>query len=623
MSASPDNAKRYRSFVLGNTSQPWELLRTAFDFPGMPPKQTAYLGLCAACGVGWRAIKSSSGHVSGCAIPEQSITEWQSLGLLPYRSQNLANSKLCKGCLLALPKIAAHAQKARMFRDSLATVLTSAVREKRLLEQKAAEASMWKASAEEATSSQGSDYIPTPLRETAGKKVSTSGKTTAYTYSPAVIRAAWGLLTADMPTSRVPEVLQLLLQCSPATASADGLTVPAIPTIIRWLHALGLCVTQLQTAYEIAQSESCTLHSDGTSKNLVKYYACPISCNRADGSVARVLPGGCYTQPSGTAEDSAKGIKSALEAAAEECRLAGEYDESLFNLFGDIKACQLLAAPACYMSDNEAAAQATGKEWLGVQRAASSENELPDIERLRATCRFIQCVSARMILLLQPVSGKENATDTAMGNRYHVYFELALPFFALHKPWLKYLDEECTVADDQAGQLATQLTGYLNSAALIAGLQLHGRLFVTILQPHRVAVKSAVVGWHIWDAIPFLKKIRSLLLDWKDDGFPDKKFRYDVFNEFPAILPEVKSYREAHKVEIDLLEKHSFNIDVKEIEREACASFLAKFEKHFGIFFEGGSLEENKITPAIAAILKTTKFDNNIERRAFESWTDS
>eukprot|EP00808_Paulinella_micropora_P003612 g41847.t1 len=204
-----------------------------------------------------------------------------------------------------------------------------------------------------------------------------------------------------------------------------------------------------------------------------------------------------------------------------------------------------------------------------------------------------------------------------VGNRYHVYFELALPFFALHKPWLKYLDEECTVADDQAGQLATKLTGYLNSAALIAGLQLHGRLFVTILQPHRVAVKSAVVGWHIWDAIPFLKKIRSLLLDWKDDGFPDKKFRYDVFNEFPAILPEVKSYREAHKVEIDLLEKHSFNMDVKEIEREACASFLAKFEKHFGIFFEGGSLEENKITPAIAAILKTTKFDNDIAEASF------
>eukprot|EP00808_Paulinella_micropora_P004565 g24298.t1 len=414
--------------------------REAFDFPGMPPKQTAYLGLCAACGIS-----------EPCKF------------------------KLCKGCLLALPKIAAHAQKARMFRDSLATVLTSAVREKRLLEQKAAEASMWKASAEEATSSyhylqeaylslreeckqlkkkyeelenelkrldknskqtivrrtqkiqslnqeaeqaqrdhaaeltalqdqstqlveektqlleentklqqqtedgdklysptqsqdlscsQGSDNIPTPLRATAGKKVSTSGKTTAYTYSPAVIRAAWGLLTADMPTSRVPEVLQLLLQCSPAIAGADGLTVPAIPTIIRWLHALGLCVTHLQTAYEIAQSESCTLHSDGTSKNLVKYYACPISCNRADGSVARVLPGGFYTQPSGTAEDSAKGIKSALETAAEECRLAGDF----------------------LQSDNEAAAQATGKEWLDVQRAASSENELPDIERLRATC---------------------------------------------------------------------------------------------------------------------------------------------------------------------------------------------------------------------------------------------
>eukprot|EP00808_Paulinella_micropora_P003081 g63926.t1 len=712
------------AFVLGNTSQLWELLRTAFDFPGMPPKQTAYLGLCAACGVGWRAIKSSSGHVSGCAIPEQSITEWQSLGLLPYRSQNLANSKLCKGCLLALPKIAAHAQKARMFRDSLATVLTSAVREKCLLEHKAAEASMWKASAEEATSSyhylqeaylsqreckqlqkkyedlenelkrldknskqtivrrtqkiqslnqeaeqaqrdhaaeltalqdqntqlveektqlleentklqqqtedgdklysptqsqdlscsQGSDYIPTPLRATAGKKVSTSGKTTAYTYSPAVIRAAWGLLTADMPTSRVPEVLQLLLQCSPATAGADGETVPAIPTIIRWLHALGLCVTQLQTAYEIAQSESCTLHSDGTSKNLVKYYACPISRNRADGSVARVLPGGCYTQPSGTAEDSAKGIKSALEAAAEECRLADEYDESLFNLFGDIKACQLLAAPACYMSDNEAAAQATGKEWLDVQRAASSENELPDIERLRATCSIhsmclceddfassvsdwikqqigeaadlneiigkkdnIQCVALRE--LAKPVSGKENATDTAMRRKpLPCLFRACSPLFALHKPWLKYLDEECTVADDQAGQLDTKLTGYLNSAALIAGLQLHGRLFVTILQPHRVAVKSAVVGWHIWDAIPFLKKIRSLLLDWKDDGFPDKKFRYDVFNDFPAILPEVKSYREAHKVEIDLLEKHSFNIDVKEIEREG--ALLKKIRLH-------------------------------------------
>eukprot|EP00808_Paulinella_micropora_P020348 g73631.t1 len=506
------------SFVLGNT--PWELLRTAFDFPGMPPKRTAYLGLCAACGVGWRVMKSSSGHVSGCAIPEQSITEWQSLGLLPYRSQNLANSKLCKGCLLALPKIAAHAQKARMFRDSLATVLTSAVREKRLLEQKAAEASTWKASAEEATSSyhylqeaylsqreeckqldaplnqeaeqaqrdhaaeltalqdqntqlveektqlleentklqqqtedgdklysptqsqhlsssQGSDYIPTPLRATAGKKVSTSGKTTAYTYSPAVIRAAWGLLTADMPTSRVPEVLQLLLQCSPATAGADGLTVPAIPTIIRWLHALGLCVTQLQTAYEIAQSESCTLHSDGTSKNLVNQ--CP--------------SGVCYTQPSGTAEDSAKGIKSALEAAAEECRLAGEYDESLFNLFGDVKACQLLAAPACYMSDNEAAAQATGKEWLDMQRAASSENELPDIERLLSDWikqqigeaadlneiigkkDNIQCVALRELAKFfsttdklwpfshlrrfalwfkDPVSGKENATDTAM-----------------------------------------------------------------------------------------------------------------------------------------------------------------------------------------------------------------
>eukprot|EP00808_Paulinella_micropora_P001373 g73011.t1 len=715
-------------------SQPWELLRTAFDFPGMPPKQTAYLGLCAACGVGWRAIKSSSGHVSGCAIPEQSITEWQSLGLLPCRSQNLANSKLCKGCLLALPKIAAHAQKARMFRDSLATVLTSAVREKRFLEQKTAEASMWKASAEEATSSkqtivrrtqkiqslnqeaeqaqrdhaaestalqdqntqlveektqlleentklqqqtedgdklysptqsqdlscsQGSDYIPTPLRATAGKKVSTSGKTTAYTYSPAVIRAALGLLTADMPTSRVPEVLQLLLQCSPATAGTDGLTVPAIPTIIRWLHALGLCVTQLQTAYEIAQSVSCTLHSD-----------------------ARVLPGGCYTQPSGTAEDSAKGIKSALEAAAEECRLAGEYDESLFNLFGDIKACQLLAAPACYMLDNEAAAQATGKEWLDVQRAASSENKLPDIERLRATCSIhsmclcehdfassvsdrikqqigeaadlneiigkkdnIQCVALRELAKffsttdkLWPFSHlrrfavwfkdqypekKMQQIPRCVGNRYHVYFELALPFFALHKPWLKYLDEECTVADDQAGQLATKLTGYLNSAALIAGLQLHGRLFVTILQPHRVAVKSAVVGWHIWDAIPFLKKIRSLLLDWKDDGFPDKKFRYDVFNEFPAILPEVKSYREAHKVEIDLLEKHSFNIDVKEIEREACASFLAKFEKHFGIFFEGGSLEENKITPAIAAILKQQSLTMTSQRRALESWTDS
>eukprot|EP00808_Paulinella_micropora_P005525 g24526.t1 len=320
--------------------------------------------------------------------------------------------------------------------------------------------------------SQGSDYIPTPLRATAGKKVSTSGKTTAYTYSPAVIRAAWGLLTADMPTSRVPEVLQLLLQCSPATAGADGLTVPAIPTIIR---------------------------CDGTSKNLVKYYACPISCNRADGSVARVLPGGCYTQPSGTAEDSAKGIKSALEAAAEECRLAGEYDESLFNLFGDIKACQLLAAPACYMSDNEAAAQATGKEWLDVQRAASSENELPDIERLRATCSIhsmclceddfassvsdwikhqigeaadlneiigkkdnIQCVALRELAKffsttdkLWPFSHRRRFAvwfkdqypekkmpqiPRCVGNRYHVYFELALPFFALHKPWLKYLD---------------------------------------------------------------------------------------------------------------------------------------------------------------------------------------
>eukprot|EP00808_Paulinella_micropora_P004564 g24297.t1 len=147
-----------------------------------------------------------------------------------------------------------------------------------------------------------------------------------------------------------------------------------------------------------------------------------------------------------------------------------------------------------------------------------------------------------------------------VGNRYHVYFELALPFFALHEPWLKDLDEECKVADDQAGQLATKLTGYLNSAALIAGLQLHGRLFVTILQPHRVAVKSAVVGWHIWDAIPFLKKIRSLLLDWKDDGFPDKKFRNRA---------------------------------------------------------GGGSLEENKITPAIAAILKTTKFDNDIAEASF------
>eukprot|EP00808_Paulinella_micropora_P013929 g70792.t1 len=431
-------------------------------------------------------------------------------------------------------------------------VLTSAVREKRSLEQKAAEASMWKASAEEATSSK--------------------------------------------------------------------------QTIVR-------CTQKIQS---------------------LNQEACPISCNRADGSVARVLPGGCYTQPSGTAEDSAKGIKSALEAAAEECGWL----------------------VTCYMSDNEAAAQATGKEWLDVQRAASSENELPDIERLRATCSIhsiclceddfassvsdwikqqigeaadlneiigkkdnIQCVALRELAKffsttdkLWPfshrrrfaVSFKDQYPEKKMpqiprcvGNRYHVYFELALPFFALHKPWLKYLDEECTVADDQAGQLATKLTGYLNSAALIAGLQLHGRLFVTILQPHRVAVKSAVVGWHIWDAIPFLKKIRSLLLDWKDDGFPDKKFRYDVFNEFPAILPEVKSYREAHKVEIDLLEKHSFNIDFKEIEREACASFLAKFEKHFGIFFEGGSLEEHKITPAIAAILKTTKFDNDIAEASF------
>eukprot|EP00808_Paulinella_micropora_P005524 g24527.t1 len=62
---------KFRKFNLSDQSQPWELLRTAFDFPGMPPKQTADLGLCAACGVGWRAIKSSSGHVSGCAIPEQ------------------------------------------------------------------------------------------------------------------------------------------------------------------------------------------------------------------------------------------------------------------------------------------------------------------------------------------------------------------------------------------------------------------------------------------------------------------------------------------------------------------------------------------------------------------------
>eukprot|EP00808_Paulinella_micropora_P014603 g46484.t1 len=669
-----------------NTSQPWELLRTAFDFPGMPPKQTAYLGLCAACGVGWRAIKSSSGHVSGCAIPEQSITEWQSLGLLPYRSQNLANSKLCKGCLLALPKIAAHAQKARMFRDSLATVLTSAVREKRLLEQKAADASMWKASAEEATSSKQTIVRRTQKIQSLNQEAEQAQRdhaaelTALQDQNTQLVEEKTQLLeentklqqqtedgdklysptqsqdlscSQDMPTSRVPEVLQLLLQCSPAIAGADGLTVPAIPTIIRWLHALVTVRPRISSS---------TMH--------VQFLAIVLT------SVARVLPGGCYTQPSGTAEDSAKGIKSALEAAAEECRLAGEYDESLFNLFGDIKACQLLAAPACYMSDNEAAAQATGKEWLDVQRAASSENELPDIERLRATCSIysmclceddfassvsdwikqqigeaadlneiigkkdnIQCVALRELAKffsttdkLWPFSHlrrfavwfKDQYPEKKMpqiprcvGNRYHVYFELALPFFALHKPWLKYLDEECKVADDQAGQLATKLTGYLNSAALIAGLQLHVRLFVTILQPHRVAVKSAVVGWHIWDAIPFLKKIRSLLLDWKDDGFPDKKFRYDVFNEFPAILPEVKSYREAHKVEIDLLEKHSFNIDLKEIEREACASFLAKFEKHFGIFFEGGSPEENKITPAIAAIFKTTKFDNDIAEVSF------
>eukprot|EP00808_Paulinella_micropora_P008281 g78945.t1 len=149
--------------------------------------------------------------------------------------------------------------------------------------------------------------------------------------------------------------------CDKEVSTGKTLLPNACPRSLSLLWTLGLSVSQLQAGYEIAQSESCTLHSDGTSKRLVKYYTAPVACTRSDGSEALVLPGAVYTQPSGTAEDTANGIKAALERVAAERKAVRAFkcgSDRLKKLLVGTELGKLLTKPTCYMSDNAASAQA-------------------------------------------------------------------------------------------------------------------------------------------------------------------------------------------------------------------------------------------------------------------------
>eukprot|EP00808_Paulinella_micropora_P003838 g76995.t1 len=482
-------------------------------------------------------------------------------------------------------------------------------------------------------------------------------------YSPEFVRMTWGLLALNIATKRVPEVLELIMEYSVREDSMH--VIPSIRTIIRWHLALGLSVSQLQAGYEIAQSESCTLHSDGTSKRLVKYYTAPVACTRPDGSEALVLPGAVDTQPSGTAEDTANGIKAAIERVAAECKAARAFkcgSDRLKNLLVGTELGKLLTKPTCYMSDNEASAQATGKIFIEVQKAVASEHALPETERIAITCathsmclggesmatavsdgikaqigdkpdwyEMINQADAVQKITLREFAKFFSATEKlwpfghqkkhkvwyteqddnqdkkyfsfprCVGNRYHVYFEMTLPFFAMRESYLLYIGQ--LKEDDVAGKLACKLSAYIESAELLIGLQIHARFFVYIFEPHRVAAKA--VGWHVLDAIPFLKKIHSTLQEWVATGFPPQETREKIFDGFPVIMEHDHPFYPA----MQTLRSN--------LERKACEAFLAKFEKHFGCFWDGGRLDPDTMPQEVKDILGKTKQTNDNSESTF------
>eukprot|EP00808_Paulinella_micropora_P008282 g78946.t1 len=203
-----------------------------------------------------------------------------------------------------------------------------------------------------------------------------------------------------------------------------------------------------------------------------------------------------------------------------------------------------------------------------------------------------------------------------VGNRYHIYFEMTLPFFAMRESYLLYLEQ--LKEDDVAGKLACKLSAYIESADLLIGLQIHARFFVKF-KPHRVAAKA--VGWHVLDAIPFLKKIHSTLQEWVATGFPPQETREKIFYGFPVIMEHVQKYREVHQAEIKLMEDHPFDPAMQtlrsNLERKACEAFLAKFEKHFGCFWDGGRLDPDTMPQEVKDILGKTKQTNDNSESTF------
>eukprot|EP00808_Paulinella_micropora_P021773 g41156.t1 len=479
-------------------------------------------------------------------------------------------------------------------------------------------------------------------------------------YSPEFVRMTWGLLALDIATKRAPEVLELIMEYSVREDSMH--VIPSIRTIIRWHLALGLSVSQLQAGYEIAQSESCTLQSDGTSKRLVKYYTAPVACTRPDGSEALVLPGAVYTQLSGTAEDTANGIKAALERVAAECKAARAFkcgSDRLKNLLVGTELGKLLTKPTCYMSDNEASAQATGKIFIEVQKTVASEHALPETERIAITCAtHSMCLGGESMatavsdgikaqigkcgsnIALREFAKFFSATEKlwpfghqkkhkvwyteqddnqdkkyfslprCVGNRYHIYFQVTLPFFAMRESYLLYLGQLCREACMQAKCIHRER----RTSDRIAN---SCKIFVYIFQPHRVAAKA--VGWHVLDAIPFLKKIHSTLQEWVATGFPPQETREKIFHGFPVIMEHVQKYREVHQAEINSwrIIDPAMQTLRSNLERKAWEAFLAKFEKHFGCFWDGGRLDPDTMPQEVKDILGKTKQTNDNSESTF------
>eukprot|EP00808_Paulinella_micropora_P007100 g41503.t1 len=538
--------------------------------------RAAHLRSCAACKKAWEYVINSTRSKIRCALPASAAHLWKELGLVPHISER--NSQLCKRCIDRIHGLVAQQaygnkillqgtrdlcqrlyqqirglqhmledKKISNAKDAEILTLQSSVRmlksqleaslakqkdyqetsecwRKGMLQSKAEmrrsdrkheatisalkkdvsklkealkeaktsikqlelemnETQFPSQSPEEPLSQESQDECDT---EVSTGKVSVDKNQVAEkcgAYSPELVRMTWGLLALDIATKRVPEVLELIMEYSVREDSMH--VIPSIRTIIRWHLALGLSVSQLQAGYEIAQSESCTVHSDGTSKKL----------------------------PSGTAEDTANGIKAALDRVAAECKAARAFkcgSDRLKNLLVGTELGKLLTKPTCYMSDNEASAQATGKIFIEVQKAVASEHALPR-----------QNASLSHVLHIQydNQDKKYFSLPRCVGNRYHIYFEITLPFFAMRESYLLYLGQ--LKEDDVAGKLACKLSAYIESAEFLIGLQIHARFFVYIFQPHRVAAKA--VGWHVLDAIPFLQKIHSTLQEWVATCFPPKR----------------------------------------------------------------------------------------------------